>query len=66
MLQRCSKYLLQQIAAAISRLGYQAHGPDEENDSLRSRVEFGKYRAVLAAVLMMPVLILYVLFIYPV
>ena len=54
------------ISAALSRLGYQAHGPDEENDSLRSRVEFGKYRAVLAAVLMMPVLILYVLFIYPV
>lgn len=54
------------IAAALSRLGYQAYGPDEENDSLRSRVEFGKYRAVLAAILMMPVLILYVLFIYPV
>ena len=54
------------IGTALSRLGYQAHGPDEENDSLRSRVEFGKYRAVLAAILMMPVLILYVLFIYPV
>ncbi|EMA43401.1 heavy metal translocating P-type ATPase [Halococcus saccharolyticus] len=54
------------IATALSRLGYQAHGPDEENDSLRSRVEFGKYRAVLAAILMMPVLVLYVLFIYPV
>ncbi|RBI58736.1 copper-transporting ATPase [halophilic archaeon] len=54
------------IAAALSRLGYQAHSPDEENDSLRSRVEFGKYRAVLAAVLMMPVLALYLLFIYPV
>lgn len=57
---------LDAITAALSRLGYQAHRPDEENDSLRSRVEFGKYRAVLAAVVMMPVLILYVLFIYPV
>ncbi|WP_026190350.1 heavy metal translocating P-type ATPase [Halomicrobium katesii] len=54
------------IAAALSRLGYQARGPREENDSLRSRVELGKYRAVMAAILMMPVLILYVLFIYPV
>jgi len=54
------------IAAALSRLGYQARGPKEENDSLRSRVELGKYRAVIAAILMMPVLILYVLFIYPV
>jgi Cu2+-exporting ATPase len=54
------------ITAALSRLGYQARNPDEENDSLRSRVEFGKYRAVLAAILMMPVLSLYVLFIYPV
>jgi Cu2+-exporting ATPase len=54
------------IGTALSRLGYQAHGPDEENDSLRSRVEFGEYRAVLAGLLMMPVVILYVLFIYPV
>ncbi len=54
------------LAAAVSRLGYRASGPDEDDDSLRSRVEFGKYRAILAAVVMMPVLILYVLFIYPV
>ncbi|EMA50270.1 heavy metal translocating P-type ATPase [Halococcus thailandensis] len=54
------------LAEAVSRLGYRASGPDEEDDSLRSRVEFGKYRAVLAAVVMMPVLVLYILFIYPV
>jgi Cu2+-exporting ATPase len=54
------------LAEAVSRLGYRASGPDEEDDSLRSRVEFGKYRAILAAVVMMPVLIPYVLFIYPV
>jgi Cu2+-exporting ATPase len=54
------------LAEAVSRLGYRASGPDEDDDSLRSRVEFGKYRAILAAVVMMPVLIPYVLFIYPV
>ena len=54
------------LAEAVSRLGYRASGPDEEDDSLRSRVEFGKYRAILAAVVMMPVLIPYILFIYPV
>lgn len=54
------------LAEAVSRLGYRASGPDEDDDSLRSRVEFDKYRAVLAAVVMMPVLIPYILFIYPV
>lgn len=54
------------LTEAVSRLGYQARGPDEEDDSLRSRVVFGEYRAVLAGIVMMPVLALYVLFIYPV
>ncbi|MFC6722899.1 heavy metal translocating P-type ATPase [Halobium palmae] len=54
------------IEATLSQLGYQAHGPEEENDSLRSRIQFGKYRAVFAALVMMPVMAPYIFFIYPV
>ncbi|WP_248904903.1 heavy metal translocating P-type ATPase [Halocatena marina] len=54
------------ISAAVSKLGYHASAPDEEDTSIRSRFEFGRYRAGIAAILMMPVLALYILFIYPV
>lgn len=55
-----------ELSAAVSKLGYHASAPDEEDTSLRSRFEFDRYRAGIAAILMMPVLALYVLFIYPV
>lgn len=54
------------LSAAVSKLGYHASAPDEEDTSIRSRFEFGRYRAGIAAILMMPVLALYILFIYPV
>jgi Cu2+-exporting ATPase len=55
------------IEATLTQLGYQAHSPEEEAaDSLRSRIQFGEYRAAFAALVMMPVMAPYIFFIYPV
>ncbi|SEO99635.1 Cu2+-exporting ATPase [Halogranum amylolyticum] len=50
----------------ISQFGYHATLPNEEDDESEERIEFSKYRAVIAAILMMPVMAPYILFIYPV
>lgn len=55
-----------ELSAAVSGLGYHASAPDEEDTSLRNRLEFGRYRAVIAVILAMPVMFPYLLFIYPV
>ncbi len=55
-----------ELSAVVSQLGYHASAPDEEDTSLRNRLEFGRYRAIIAAILAMPVMFPYLLFIYPV
>ncbi|RBI60264.1 copper-transporting ATPase [halophilic archaeon] len=54
------------LADDISQFGYHAILPNKDDTASRSRLLFGKYRAVLAAILAMPVMALYLLFIYPV
>ncbi|UPM42076.1 heavy metal translocating P-type ATPase [Halocatena salina] len=54
------------LSDAVSRLGYHASAPDEEDSSLRNRLEFGRYRAIISVILAMPVMFPYLLFIYPV
>lgn len=49
----------------VSGLGYRASHPTEEDEDARSRFEFGKYRSVIALLVMMPIMAPYVLFIYP-
>ncbi|SFS88408.1 heavy metal translocating P-type ATPase [Halostagnicola kamekurae] len=52
-----------ELAAAISGVGYRASHPDEERDD--DGFDLGKYRTALAVLLAMPVMAPYVLFIYP-
>lgn len=54
-----------ELAEEISGLGYRASDPAEEDEDAESRFEFGKYRAVIAVLVTMPVMAPYVLFIYP-
>ncbi|MEM4780492.1 MAG: cation-translocating P-type ATPase, partial [Halalkalicoccus sp.] len=54
-----------ELASKISKLGYRASLPTEEDEDAESRFEFEKYRSVIALLVMMPVMAPYILFIYP-
>jgi len=53
------------LTAALSRLGYYASEPGEESDGFFDRLEFDRYRSVIAVLAMMPVMAPYILFVYP-
>ncbi len=54
-----------QLPEAISRHGYRASDPDDGDGDTRDRLEFERYRAAIAVVLLMTVMTPYLLFIYP-
>lgn len=53
------------LVEALSRYGYSASDPDEEPDDVFSRLALEEYRAAVAALVMMPVLMPYLFFVYP-
>jgi Cu2+-exporting ATPase len=55
----------QALSETVSRYGYRASDPEEGNEETRDRLEFERYRAAIAVVLLMTVMIPYLLFIYP-
>ena len=55
----------ERITQALSRLGYYASEPGEESDGFFDRLEFDRYRSVIAILAMMPVMAPYILFVYP-
>jgi Cu2+-exporting ATPase len=59
------KLSVDELASKISKLGYRASLPTEEDEDAQSRFEFEKYRSVIAVLVMMPVMAPYILFIYP-
>lgn len=53
------------IVEELNGFGYRASLPEEDDPRQRDRLEFSRYRAVIAVIVAMPVMALYVLFVYP-